>query len=191
MTTPFHAGLSRVSRVLAAAAILSVAGAAQAQQVSFRFEAAPVPFTPLHSYVYAKLPGYVFFLGGISGMGMHNISEGGGEVAFPLSVFSERIYMLDESSNTLYSADLATSSIGDNLRELLRFTTPQFIQIGDTLHIYGGYGALNNGIQCTTKPNVVSVDLQALKTQILSGNPLTAAALHRAQLSRRPPRPAA
>lgn len=174
MTNPLKAGLPRSTRLLAAAAMLAVAGAAQAQPVSFRFEAAPVPFTPLHSYVYAKLPGYVFFIGGISGMGMHNITEGGGEVSFPLSVFSEHIYMLDESTNTLYSANLATSTVGDNLRELLRFTTPQFIQIGDAVHIYGGYGALNNGIQWTTKPNVVSVDLQALKTQMLAGTPLNA-----------------
>ncbi len=154
-----------------AAAVLAVSASnANAQQVSYRFEAATDQFTPLHSYAYAKLPGYKFFFGGISGQGLHSIPESTGVVSFPLNVFNESVYMLDESTNTLYSAP--TSALSQNLREMLRFTVAQYIQLGDTLHIYGGYGALDNGTQWTTKNAVMSVDLQSLKTALLASSPL-------------------
>lgn len=169
MTTPSRTGRA-VARVLAAA-IFASAPAAIAQNVSFRFEAATDQFTPLHSYAYAKLPGYKFFFGGVSGQGLHSIPEATGTVSFPLGVFNDNVYMLDESTNTLYSAP--TSTLSQTNREMLRFTTAQFIQLGDTLHIYGGYGALDNGVEWTTKPQVMDVDLLALRDALLASQPLS------------------
>ncbi len=156
--------------VFAAVAAIAVSATATAQQVSYRFEAATDQFTPLHSYAYAKLPGFKFFFGGISGQGLHSIPEGTGIISFPLNVFNDNVYMLDESTNTLYSASIA--SLTQPTREMLRFTNGQFIQLGDTLHIYGGYGALDNGTQWTTKAAVMAVDLHALKTALLASAPL-------------------
>jgi hypothetical protein len=156
--------------VYAAVAAIAVSASAHAQQVSYRLEASTDQFTPLHSYAYAKLPGFKFFLGGVSGQGLHSVPESTGVISFPLSVFNDNVYMLDESTNTLYSAP--TSSLSQNFRQMLRFTTAQFIQIGDTLYIYGGYGALDNGTQWTTKPSMMTVDLQALKTALLASSPL-------------------
>lgn len=161
----------RVSvRVLAASVFVATAGAALAQDVSFRFEAATDQFTPLHSYAYAKLPGYKFFFGGISGQGMHDVVEGGGTVSFPLGVFNNNVYMLDESTNTLYSAP--TASLSQANREMLRFTTAQYIQLGETLYLYGGYGALDNAVEWTTKPSVMSADLEEIKDALLASQPL-------------------
>lgn len=163
----------RLSLRALAAVVLAASGAAvHAQNISFRFEAATDQFTPLHSYAYAKLPGYKFFFGGISGQGLHSIPEATGTVSFALSVFNDNVYMLDESTNTLYSSSIAP--LPQNMREMLRFTTAQFVQLDDTLHIYGGYGALENGTQWTTKNQVMSVDLQALKTAMLASQPLSA-----------------
>lgn len=174
MMTPSRLGTLGV-RTLAAVLVAASAGAASAQQVSFRFEAATDQFTPLHSYAYAKLPGYKFFFGGVSGQGLHSIPEATGTVSFPLNVFNDNVYMLDESTNTLYSASTATLSQAN--RELLRFTTAQFIQMGDTLYLYGGYGALDNGTQWTTKDAVAAIDLQAVKAALLGAQPLTDAML--------------
>ncbi len=157
-------------RTLAAVVLAASGAATHAQELAFRFEAATDQFTPLHSYAYAKIPGYKFFFGGISGQGLHSIPEATGTVSFPLNVFNENVYMLDEGTNTLYSASIASLSQAN--REMLRFTTAQFVQIGDTLHLYVGYGALENGTQWTTKPSVMSVDLLAVKNAMLASNPL-------------------
>lgn len=147
-----------------------IAGSASAQSLSFRTEASSLPFTELHSYAMGELGDDVLFFAGISGFGLHNLFAPPGVDTFALPAYNHDVHLVDQASGQLYTGSLAHFSPA--MQEALRVTNPGFIQIGDTLHIYGGYGPLNSGTEWTTRDAVMSIDLVAVRDALESAMPV-------------------
>ncbi|MBL0922222.1 MAG: hypothetical protein IBJ10_08860 [Phycisphaerales bacterium] len=164
------------------AALAGVAGGlggapASAQPVSVRWEASALPFTPLHSYASGSYGNGKVFVTGISGQGLHFLIQGHGEtVAFPLSVYSDKIYVLDESSGQLFTG--GTAHLSASLRDRLRVTNSAQVQFGNTLYIYGGYGPVEGVSEWYTYASVVAVDLAAVDAAVRAGQPVPEAAFN-------------
>ena len=144
--------------------------AASAQTMSFRVEASTMPFVPLQSYVHGQVGEDVIFIGGVSGQGLHHIGEGAGVVAYALPVFNDQIILVDQDEGQMFTG--GTAHLSQALREALRFTTPGYIQYDDTLYIYGGYGALDSGVEWTSKASMTEVDLLAVRQALRDGVPV-------------------
>lgn len=147
----------------------ALAGHASAQALSFRSVAAALPFTPLHSYVAGELGEDLIFFGGISGQGLHTIAQASGLVAFPLSVYSDRIHLLDQTSGILYTGSTAHLSLA--LRNRLRISNAGEVQLGDALYIYGGYGP-ETATTWFTKASVLRVDLPTVAASLRANTPV-------------------
>ncbi len=165
----FAPRIVRNAGAFAASALLTAA--ASAQPLSVRWEATALPFSPLHSYTAGHLGDSVLFFTGISGQGLHNLVQGNGTiVAFPLSVFSDQVHMVDTGSSTLYSGSIAHFS--EAMRNRLRITNAAEIQLGDTLYIYGGYGPIEGVSEWYTYASVVAVDLVAVDAALRANSPI-------------------
>lgn len=147
---------------------------ANAQTLSVRVEASTIPFTPLQSYAYGKVSQDVLFFGGVSGQGMHHLGQSAGVVAFSLPVFSDRIHLVDQVEGAIYTG--AVGHFSTEMRDLLRFTSPGFVQYGDKLYIYGGYGPLSNGTEWFTKATMVEIDLPSVRNALRNNLPIPEAA---------------
>ncbi len=154
---------------LGAGLLAALAGNANAQPLKFRGAAAAMSFTPLHSYVSGEVGEDLLFFGGISGQGLHHISQASGIVAFPMSVFSDRIHMLDQATGALYTG--ATAHLSTALRNRLRMSNAAEVQFGDTLYIYGGYGP-ESPTTWFTKASALQVDLIAVRNALRAGVPV-------------------
>lgn len=162
---------SLITGVLAVAGVLAgVCGPAAAQPISFRFEATTIPFTPLHSYSVGEIGDDVVAIGGISGMGLHHLLQSSGIVSFPLSVYNRSIWVTDQAGSQVYEG--ALDHLPQALRERLIFTSGGFVQFGDTLYLYGGYGPRENDIEWYTHASVVQVDLSAVRDAIKASQPV-------------------
>lgn len=158
-----------------------LASGVSAQSLSFRTEATGLPFTELHSYAKGALGEDVLFFAGISGFGMHNLVAPPGVDTFALPAYNHDVHLLDQDDGQLYTGSLAHFTPA--MREALRVTNPGFIQIGNTLHIYGGYGPLNSGTEWTTRDAVLSIDLVAVRDALKSAQPVPESAFSVAQSS--------
>lgn len=159
------------ARFASAAACLVASAAASAQPVGVRWEASAAPFTPLHSYASGEYGDTMLFFGGIAGQGLHLLLQGSGDgVAFPLSVFNDRVYLLDQGSNQLMSGGVAHFS--EAMRNRLRVTNSAQVQYGDTLYIYGGYGPIEGVSEWYTYASVVAVNLPAVDAAIRASQPI-------------------
>lgn len=152
-----------------AIALSIAASAAMGQAIKVRTAASSLPFSPLHSYAVGEVGDDALFFGGISGQGMHTLTQGGGTVAFPLTVYSDKVFLVDQAAGTLFQSGL--THLSQPVREHLRCVTPGFVQYDNTLYIYGGYGPLDSGDVWTTKPSVLQIDLQAVRTALRNGLP--------------------
>lgn len=148
---------------------LVVAGLSLGQPLKIRTAASTLPFAPLHSYAVGELGEDVLFFGGISGMGLHTLTQGGGSVAFPSSVYGDKILLVDQGTGTLFQSGVG--HLTQAVREHLRCVTPGFVQYGNNLYIYGGYGPLDSGDVWTTKPSVLQIDLAAVRTALHASQP--------------------
>ncbi|MGD9693788.1 MAG: hypothetical protein AB7G17_06735 [Phycisphaerales bacterium] len=155
-------------------AIGVVGCAASGQALKVRTSASALPFTPLHSYAVGEVGDDAVFFGGISGQGLHTLTQGGGSVAFPMSVYSDKIFLVDQAAGTLLQSGVG--HLPQAVREQLRCVTPGFVQYGNTLYIYGGYGPVDTPNTWTTKASVLAVDLQAVRTALHGGQPAPASA---------------
>lgn len=155
--------------LIRAVVLLGSASVALAQPLKIRTAASTLPFTPLHSYAVGEAGEDVLFFGGISGQGLHLLTQGGGSVAFPSSVYSDKIFLVDQGSGTLLQSGVG--HLSQAVREHLRCVTAGFVQYGDNLYIYGGYGPLDVGDVWTTKPAVLQIDLQAVRTALHASQP--------------------
>jgi len=173
-----HAGFVRPGTFLLAtfvtAPLLGAWTPAAGQALSFRVEASALPFVPLQSYVHGELGEEVLFFGGVSGQGMHHIGEGAGVVAYSLPVFNDQIILVDQATSQMFTGGVG--HLSPELRDALRFTTPGYVQYGETLYIYGGYGPLNSGVEWTSKPSMTEVDLPMVRQALRDGVPVPEAA---------------
>ena len=160
---------------------LVLAGAAAAstvvaQPLNFRLETSSQPFTPLQSYVTAELGEQVLFFSGITGFGLHAISQpkGPAPIFATASDYNQEIVLVDQAAGTLASGSLAHLSAA--VRNALLVTNAASFQSGDTLYIYGGYGPNMDETDVTTKAQVLEVDLVAVRDAIAAANPIPEAA---------------
>lgn len=142
---------------------------ALAQPLSFRAVASTLPFTPLHSHVAGHLGESVIAFGGISGQGMHSIAQATGIVAFPLSVYNENIYLLDQGAGTLRTA--STAHLSPALRQRLRKSNAGEVQFGSYLYVYGGYGPVSE-TEWFTAASALRIDLAVVDEAIRAGSPV-------------------
>jgi len=182
-TTPAHdarwlGSLKMWKRACATGMLVALsATASNAQELSFRFETSEQEFTPLHSYVAAEVGSHdAMFFCGITGFGMHVLSTPKGPAPiFALKPdYNQDIILVDEDAGTMMSGSLAHLSA--TLRDALLVTNPSAYQHGDTLYIYGGYGPNSDGTDVVTKPNVIEVDLLAVRAAIIAETPIPEAA---------------
>lgn len=155
-----------------------MAGTAMAQPLNFRIEVAEHSMPPLHSYAFGELGDWYFFFGGISGQGLHDLTQGAkpGTVppSFPVNVFSEEIIAFNhETGETLTSG---IDHLPTDTRLALFQTNSASVQIDDTLHIHGGYGPTADGTDWMTRATVTSVDLPALLAAMQLSNPAPSSA---------------
>ncbi len=155
---------------LAACLLLGMSVSGIAQPLKVRYAASTQPFTPLHSYSAGELGEQVLFFGGIRGQGLHTLTQSGGDVAFPLSVYSDQIYLVDQASQTRYSGGV--SHLSQAVRQALRHTGAAHVQIGNTLIIPGGYGPLDGGNRWTTKASMLRINLPAVRDALRAGTPV-------------------
>lgn len=167
---------NRAGAPVTIAALVCVVGGIAAvpavgQPVGIRWEASALPFTPLHSYASGEYGDTMLFFGGISGQGLHSLLQSVGNiVSFPMSVYNDQIFLLDQGSGQLMSASV--SHFSQTMRNRLRITNPSQIQFGDTLYIYGGYGPVEGVSEWYTYASVLAVDLPAVDAAIRASQPV-------------------
>ncbi len=151
----------------AVAAFLGVACGsfgASAQPLAVRIETNESVFTPLHSYAAGEIGHDVIFFSGISGMGLHGLSQNGTQIGFPTTVFNREVFLYDLETDTLYSGGIG--HLPDGVRKALTVTNPTPVQYGSFLYIYGGYGPTNDNTDWTTNASVTIVDLSQVQTAL-------------------------
>lgn len=156
------------------AALGFAAGVSSAQHIGVRVENSPNSFTPLHSYATGEHEGDVLFFSGISGMGLHGMTQNGTQVSFPVNTFSRRVFVVDHTTGIVRSG--TTDHLSPQLREALTITNPAYLQEGGFLYIFGGYGPTNAGDNWTTRGTQTRIDLAAVRAAVLADQPLPEAA---------------
>ena len=140
-----------------------------AQELTFRFEASDQSFTPVHSYAVGTLGDQRLMFGGITGFGLHQISQpkGPAPIFAPKSVYNQQIIMADESDGSVRTASLAHLSAA--VQDALLVTNVSGYQSGNTLYLYGGYGPNMDETDVVTKPLVTSVNLSMIASAMELG----------------------
>jgi len=159
-----------------AGALLVSSGAsvalAEAPQTSFRIEQSAQTFTPLQSHAHGKTETAQLFFGGLSGMGLHPFFVA--EIAFPVDAYNREIYVYDDETGELFTSGIA--HLPEDIRRALTVSNVPHIQDGDSLFLYGGYGATLDGTNWTTRETLTEIDLPMIETALRAGNPAPAGA---------------
>lgn len=162
--------------VIGAGAMICAADAAMAEapQTSFRIEQSSQTFTPLQSHAHGKTATGQLFFGGLSGMGLHPFFVQ--EIAFPVKAYNREIYLFDDDTGSLFISDIA--HLSDDVRRALTVSNVPHVQYGDTLYMYGGYGATLDGADWTTRETLLEIDLPMIEAALRAGQPAPEAAFN-------------
>jgi hypothetical protein len=152
------------------------APAATAQPLSFRLEASDQAFTPVHSYVKGELGDQLLFFSGISGFGLHAISQPDGPAPIfqAAADYNQSVLVADRSDGSYVAAP--TDHLPETTRYHLLSTNASAFQRGDTLYIYGGYGPTLDESDVLTKAFVTAIDLVAVRDAVEAGQPVPTSA---------------
>ncbi len=161
---------------------LSLVGAAiavssaTAQPLNVRFETSDQAFTPIHSYVVGELGDQKLFFSGISGFGLHVISQpqGPAPIFQAAADYNQSVILANEADGTMLTG--ATDHLPADVRNALLVTNAAAFQRGDTLYIYGGFGPTPDESDVLTRSTVTEVDLVAVRDAVVAGNPVPASA---------------
>ncbi len=163
-----------LSFTFGAAVSMTTTANAQVLDTSYRVETTAHTFTTLHSASVGRHGDDVIFFCGLSGMALHAIIAPAGTLAFPTEAFNRTIYVYDESTETLYSGGI--SHLSDPVRRALTVTNAPYIEYGDNLYIYGGYGPYLDDSDWDTRGTVTTIDLAMVATAIKNAQPVPEAA---------------
>jgi len=167
-----------MKRMILAGAICAAGSAAPAfgQELNFRFETSEQAFTPLQSYVAAELGDQRLFFTGITGFGLHQISQpkGPAPIFATASDYNQAVVIADESDGTVTSGSV--THLPDAVRNALLVTNAAAFQRGDTLYMYGGYGPTLDETDVVTKGLITEIDLVAVRDAVIAGTPIPASA---------------
>lgn len=135
-------------------------------QTSFDYEIEIEPMTidgmdGLHSYAFGEVDGKWIFIGGRRD-GIHARQPFN---AFPASENNTTIYVVDPESEVVLTANI--SGLSTAIREQLQSTNMQFFQDGDILYFLGGYGYSASVGDHISYPNLTSINLPGLVSDIL------------------------
>lgn len=152
------------------------AASASAQPLAFRLESTGQSFTPVHSYVHGELGEQRLFFCGITGFGLHTLSQpkGPAPIFAPKAVYNQQILMIDEADDSFRTADI--SHLSAAVKDALLVMNASAYQSGDTLYIYGGYGPNPDETDVVTKPVVTAIDLPMVRDAVVAGTPVPEAA---------------
>lgn len=119
--------------------------------------------TGLHSYAFAQHDGKWLILGGRKD-GLHARQPFN---SFPQAQNNTNIYVVDADSKQFWIASV--NGLPTGLLEQLQSTNMVFHQDGDTLFIIGGYAFAPSANDHITFPNLTSVQVSSLISDIISG----------------------
>jgi hypothetical protein len=151
---------------------VALAGKALAQDISTSVEVSGSrSFVPLQSYAVGEIDGSLLFFCGLADMGLHSF----GESAFPVNKFSTMVHMVDRATGDVTSASISHLTAGK--RRALTVTAPAYVQYGDTLYLYGGYGPPVGFADFHTRATVSAINLAAVKQAIEDAVPIQGSAI--------------
>lgn len=149
-----------------------------AQELSIRIAVSPHTMPPLHSYISGEHDGWAIFFTGISGMGLHSLLGGADPgllpPSFPVKVFNRDIIALHLETGEVRIG--GTAHLPASVRLALTVTNAPGVQIGSTLHLYGGYGPNADESDWETRATVTSIDLPAVLAALTTADPIPAGA---------------
>lgn len=135
---------------------------------TLELEAVTVPNLPgLHSYAYAQHNGKWLVIGGRRD-GLHARQPFN---AFPQTQNNTDIYVIDATGQQFWTASL--TSLPTGIKEQLQATNMNFCQDADTLYIAGGYAFSTTENDHVTFPNLTSVSVSSLISNIVNGSAIT------------------
>lgn len=142
------------------------------QTIPFNYDLDIVPITipnfpGVHSFAHGQANGKWVIIGGRRD-GVHARQPFN---AFPEASNNIDIFVIDPSSQQLWSASVATLPTG--IKEQLQSTNMNFHQDGDTLYILGGYGYSPTAVDHITYPNLTSINVSGLINAIVNGTSIT------------------
>jgi hypothetical protein len=158
-------------QLLALLALLTLAAppaGAQTDQLPFSVEIVErdMPALPaLHSFAAARHDGDWLLVTGRTD-GLH----GFGANPFPEEFATTKIWVIDPASGEAWYASL--EALPEAVREPLRVTNAQHIQIGETLYVIGGYGHSSAAGGMITFPTLTAVDVPGMIDAVRQGAPL-------------------
>lgn len=153
--------------------LISFLFAASVYSQSFKYDVVLEPIsinglTGLQSYSYGQSDGKWLLVGGRLD-GLHQRQP---FASFSLLGHNENLIVVDPINSQIWSASL--SSLSTALVEHLRTTNAEFIQDGDYLYIFGGYGYSAGVGDHKTFDNLTIIDVSGLITAIINGSSITA-----------------
>ena len=157
-------------RILLIALLFGLSNLAVSQAFPFdiKLEAVTISGLPgLQSYSYGQHDGKCLVVGGRTD-GLHRRQP---SVAFDLAGHNTQLIVIDPVSKQFWSTSM--SSLSTNLQEQLRATNAQFIQDGDYLYIFGGYGYSAAFGDHKTFEYLTIIDVAGLIGAIINGNSIT------------------
>jgi hypothetical protein len=151
-------------------ALLVFAPLASAQTESLPFTVEIVerehPALPaLHSFAAGHHDGEWLLVTGRTD-GLH----GFGENPFPEEFATTKIWVIDPASGDAWSASI--DEFGGSLRESLRVTNAQHVQLGEMLYVIGGYGHSADAGTMITFPTLTAINLPGMIAAVKAGAPL-------------------
>lgn len=96
--------------------------------------------------------------------------HGFGENPFPEEYATTKIWVIDPASGDAWSASI--NEFDGPLRESLRVTNAQHVQLGEMLYVVGGYGHSADAGTMITFPTLTAIDLPGMIAAVKAGAPL-------------------
>ncbi len=127
--------MPRLALALAALLVTSVAAAQSLPFTVEIVERAQTQSPALHSTAVGHHDGFWLFVTGRTD-GIHPFTNL--EAAFPAAFSNGAVVVYEPSTDTRWTAPL--SGLPADVERSLRVTNPQFVQVGETLYVAGGYG---------------------------------------------------
>lgn len=133
---------------------------------SIHLEQVTIPGAPkIHSFSFADYEGKWLFVGGRTN-GMHGFDA---PTAFPKQYANSKIYVVDPSTNNIYSRNIFTD-LDYTAADPLRSTNMQYYFDGQKLFMIGGFGYDSTSNSFITFPTLTIIDVSPLIQAIINGS---------------------
>lgn len=162
--------------VLVLIAALTAGAQTAVPQYTVSLNAVSFPHTTtvpgLHSFARAIGPNgqWLFVAGRTNGLHTFPTSNNGAPPAnaFPPSQANRKLWVIDPAAQKVWSAPIPAAPLGDSLA----VTNPEYVQDGDTLYVFGGYGQQTSTGNMTTFQTITAIPVTATINAIVAGTAL-------------------